>query len=107
MAESHSSNFRVITTNILGVRISRKFTVPLYPLNYKGTFPEWQDLLRMTHVHISHYPVDAQADLSLRWAHSHIVGFVTRRLISALKVRNTQFALIGREQENYFLTLFR
>ena len=24
---------------------------------------------------------DAQADLSLRWAHSHIVGFVTRRLI--------------------------
>ena len=23
---------------------------------------------------------DAQADLSLRWAHSHIVGFVTRRL---------------------------
>ena len=24
---------------------------------------------------------DAQADLSLRWAHSHIVGFVMRRLI--------------------------
>ena len=24
---------------------------------------------------------DAQADLSLRWAHSHIFGFVTRRLI--------------------------
>ena len=24
---------------------------------------------------------DAQADLSLRWAHSHFVGFVTRRLI--------------------------
>ena len=23
----------------------------------------------------------AQADLSLRWAHSHFVGFVTRRLI--------------------------
>ena len=23
---------------------------------------------------------DAQADLSLRWAHSHFVGFVTRRL---------------------------
>ena len=27
MAEPHSSNFRVITTNILGVRIYRKFTV--------------------------------------------------------------------------------
>ena len=25
---------------------------------------------------------DAQADLSLRWAHSHFVGFVTRRLIT-------------------------
>ena len=25
--------------------------------------------------------VDAQADLSLRWAHSHFVGFVVRRLI--------------------------
>ena len=24
---------------------------------------------------------DAQADLSLRWAHNHIVGFVTRQLI--------------------------
>ena len=27
IVESHSSNFRVITTNVLGVRISRKFTV--------------------------------------------------------------------------------
>ena len=29
MVEPHSSNFRVITTNILGVRIFRKFTVEL------------------------------------------------------------------------------
>ena len=29
--------------------------------------------------------VDAQADLSLRWAHSHFVGFVMRRLKSCLK----------------------
>ena len=27
MVEQHSSNFRVITTNVLGVRIFRKFTV--------------------------------------------------------------------------------
>ena len=27
---------------------------------------------------------DAQADLSLRWAHNHIVGFVMRRLIRSL-----------------------
>ena len=30
MVEQHSSNFRVITTNVLGVRIFRKFTVPLF-----------------------------------------------------------------------------
>ena len=29
MVEPHSSNFRVITTNLLGVRILRKFTVLL------------------------------------------------------------------------------
>ena len=28
--------------------------------------------------------MDAQADLSLRWAQSHFVGFVMRRLISAV-----------------------
>ena len=30
MVEPHSSNFRVITTNVLGVRIFRKFTVVIY-----------------------------------------------------------------------------
>ena len=36
--------------------------------------------------------VDAQADLSLLWAHSHFVGFVMRRLISfyAKQVRHLQ-----------------
>ena len=29
MVEPHSSNFRVITTNVLGFRIFRKFTVSL------------------------------------------------------------------------------
>ena len=29
MAEPHSSNFRVITKNVLGVRIFRKFTVAM------------------------------------------------------------------------------
>ena len=33
MVETHSSNFRVITTNFLGVRIFRKFTV-LFLLNF-------------------------------------------------------------------------
>ena len=47
MVEPHSSNFRVITTNILGVRIFRKFTVPLD--NFEGTggavFTSFQKLL--------------------------------------------------------------
>ena len=29
-------------------------------------------------------PANAQADLSLRWAHSHFVGFVMSRLISCM-----------------------
>ena len=37
MVESHSSNFRVITTNILGVRIFRKFTgVCMYIISLNG-----------------------------------------------------------------------
>ena len=35
---------------------------------------------------------DAQADLSLRWAHSHIVGFVMSRLICPV------YALIARQE---------
>ena len=31
--------------------------------------------------------VDAQADLSLRWVHSHFVGFVRRRLIFGAQMR--------------------
>ena len=31
---------------------------------------------------------DAQADLSLRWAHNHIVGFVMRRLIYSVVSTN-------------------
>ena len=35
MVELHSSNFRVITTNILGVRIFRKFMVVDFEIEYK------------------------------------------------------------------------
>ena len=37
MVEPHSSTFRVITTNVLGVRIFRKFTLCLYSLVCGGT----------------------------------------------------------------------
>ena len=32
----------------------------------------------------------AQADLSLRWAHTHFLGFVTRRLINVAKAMETE-----------------
>ena len=37
---------------------------------------------------------DAQADLSLRWAHSHIVGFVMRRLIIMYPVMSLIFTIM-------------
>ena len=45
MVEPHSSNFRVITTNFLGVRIFRKFTVLMhYPGSYHNG-PKFSDRL--------------------------------------------------------------
>ena len=38
---------------------------------------------------------DAQADLSLRWAHSHFVGFVISWLICLLKLLSLPFQLLG------------
>ena len=40
MVEPHSSDFRVITTNFLGVRIFRKFTVPTLsvPLRFRPMY---------------------------------------------------------------------
>ena len=37
--------------------------------------------VRMKKFWVLSYPMDAQADLSLRWAHSHFVGFVMMRLM--------------------------
>ena len=51
---------------VFAVRM-KKAWVLIYPLSAQRRL--WSDW------------ADAQADLSLRWAHSHIVGFVTRRLI--------------------------
>ena len=60
-----------------------------------GICPVWSvSAVRMKKAWVLSYPMsaqwrlwsdwaDAQADLSLRWAHSHFVGFVMRRLIYA------------------------
>ena len=47
--------------------MKNKTWVPSYPLSAQRRL--WSDC------------ADAQAELSLRWAHSHFVGFVIRRLI--------------------------
>ena len=57
-----SSLIRVFTVRM------KKAWVLRYPLSAQRRFcSDW---------------ADAQADLSLRWAHSHFIGFVTMRLIS-------------------------
>ena len=45
MVEPHSSNFRVITTNGLGVRIFRKFTVMLCLSIPTPGFPKFYSML--------------------------------------------------------------
>ena len=61
--------------------------------------------LRMKKAQVLSYPMsaqqrfwsdwaDAQADLSLRWAHSHIVGFVVRRLIIMYPVISLIFTIM-------------
>ena len=53
------------TQSSLGIRI-KKASVLSYPLSaQRRPWSEW---------------ADAEADLSLRWAHSHFVGFVMSRL---------------------------
>ena len=55
---------------VLAVRVKKAWVLN-YPLSAQRRL--WSDW------------VDAQADLSLRWAHSHLVGFVMRRLICSEK----------------------
>ena len=60
---------------VFAVRMKKAWTLT-YPLSAQRRL--WSDW------------ADAQADLSLSWAHSHIVGFVTRRLTCIiLKYRKT------------------
>ena len=65
-----SLRFRPVWT-VFAVRMKKPWVL-IYPLRAKRRlWSEW---------------ADAQADVSLRWAHSHFVGFVMRRLI--LKIPN-------------------
>ena len=83
----------------LGIRpVWLVFTVPTkkawvlnYPLSAQQRF--WSDW------------TDAQADLSLRWAHSHFVGFVMRRLTIFLRQcdENIRTLYVHKEPETRLL----
>ena len=64
-APSEDSDQPMHPPRLIRVR-TKKAWVPSYPLSAKRRL--WSDW------------ADAQADLSLRWAHTHFVGFVMRRL---------------------------
>ena len=64
---------------VFAVRMKKAWVLS-YPLSAQGRL--WSDW------------VDAQADLSLRWAHSHFVGFVTRRLIYFSRKQTVFFFLL-------------
>ena len=63
IVEPHSSNVRVITTNILGVQIFRKFTVPLY---IKGGYCNDKVLSKTNQTNMRAQGVHGQSPLSVR-----------------------------------------
>ena len=73
---------------VFAVRIKKAWVLS-YPLSAQRRL--WSDW------------ADAQADMSLRWAHSHFVGFATRRLIlKTPDLKGTQ----DRKNERYLFALF-
>ena len=81
---------------------------PGHPPNLISVF-----VVRMKEAWVLRYPLsaqrrlrpdwaDAQADLSLRWAHRHFVGFVMRRLVSV----NFPFVVLDRMLK-YLIITFR
>ena len=63
---------------VLAVHMKKAWVLS-YPLSaQQGLWSDW---------------VDAQADLSLSWAHSHFVGFIMSRLISCLQTVERKFRL--------------
>ena len=71
----------VILTSVLFVILTNAFELP----HDKPTKLYVRPAVRMKKAWVLSYPLSAQqrlwSDLSLRWANSHIVGFVMRRLI--------------------------
>ena len=65
LEQNITSNVAFLTSNIFTVRMKKAWVLS-YPLSAQWRL--WSDW------------TDAQADLSLRWAHSHFVGFVMSQL---------------------------
>ena len=63
-------------TNKMTVRPAKiQVSLGIRPVWSESSLYAWRKLVSLVTQN------DAQADLSLRWAHSHFVGFVMRRLI--------------------------
>ena len=85
----------LVTKPTVSVRPAKtQISLGIRPVWSESSLSAWRKLgLLATHwAHSEDWSdwVDAQADLSLRWAHSHIVGFVTRRLIFLWKRADIQ-----------------
>ena len=81
-----------------------KTKVSVRPVWSESSLSAWRKLGPLaTHwVHSEDWSdwADTQADLSLRWAHSHIVGFVTRRpVINACKIREAHRPVVFSQSE--------
>ena len=86
-------------TNKVSVRPAKtQISLGIRPVWSESLLSAWRKLGPLaTHwVHSEDWSdwADAQADLSLRWVHSHIAGFVTRRLICKIN-----FGLINLDTE--------
>ena len=85
MVEPHSSNFRVITTNVLSVQIFRKFTVKttiLYRLLYRNYFSNllMSLLLWLYDIFIEEHVIEP--------CHKIMVLFVLRKLIHQMRMHS-------------------
>ena len=77
-------------TNKMTVRPAKtQISLGIRPVPSESSLSAWRKLGSLAnHWAHSEDSADAQADLSLRWAHNHFVGFVMRRLISSVTIKN-------------------
>ena len=89
-------------TNKMSVRPAKtQISLGIRPVWSESSLSAWRNLWSLA-THWAHSEdwsdwADAQADLSLRWAHTHFVGFVMSRLILVIQ-RQKSLLWIARYQ---------